>query len=212
MSCPCCSGVAEMFDERLAERDARKYRRRGLDRPSRRIVELLRPTIEGAEVLEIGGGNGTVEIELLRSGASAAAIVELSPGYERVAGELLREAGFEARVSRVVGDLLADPSLAGEADVAVLNRVVCCTPDGPAVVDAAAARARRRIVLTFPPDNAFSRLAVAVLNLVPRLRGSSFRAFVHPRAAILAPAEARGFRVDTDRRAGVWRLVALSRP
>ncbi len=211
MGCSCCSGVAEMFDERQAERDARRYRRRGLDRPSRRIVELLHGSIEGAEVLEIGGGIGAVDIELLREGASAATVVELSPGYEKTAEKLLGETGLRDRVRRVVGDLVGDPSLAGEADVAVLNRVVCCTPDAPAVVDAAAARARRRLVLSFPPDNALARVAAAVVNLVLRIRGSSFRAFVHARAEILGPAEARGFRVESDTRAGVWRVVALSR-
>ena len=47
--------------------------------------------LEGATVLEIGGGVGEIQIELLKSGAARAVNLELSPAYEAEATELLRD-------------------------------------------------------------------------------------------------------------------------
>jgi hypothetical protein len=48
-----------MFSDRFARRVARRYRKRGLSRSSRAIVSFLAARgIEGASVLEIGGGVG----------------------------------------------------------------------------------------------------------------------------------------------------------
>ena len=81
----CCDprGCDRMFDGRFARRRAAGYRRRGLDRTARRMVELLaEPGLEGATVLEIGGGVGEIHIELLRRGAASATALELSPAYD----------------------------------------------------------------------------------------------------------------------------------
>src|SRR5467141_2229858 len=69
----CCSpkGYRWVFSERSARAEARKYRRRGLDGTSRRIVDFLKtPGVEGRTVLEVGGGIGAIQIELLKAGSS----------------------------------------------------------------------------------------------------------------------------------------------
>ena len=58
------------------------------------MVEFLESRgIEGATVLEIGGGVGEIHIELLKRGAERAVNLELSPAYADEAQRLLREAG-----------------------------------------------------------------------------------------------------------------------
>ena len=70
----CCNprGCDEFFNPRFARRMARRYRKRGLDKPSRRMVEFLeqRGELDGATVLEIGGGVGEIQLELLKRGAA----------------------------------------------------------------------------------------------------------------------------------------------
>jgi hypothetical protein len=210
----CCtpSGYSAVFDARQARRDARRYRRRGLDRAARRMVRYLRGAgLEGATVLEIGGGVGAIQLELLASGAERATNVELSPAYEEEAAELLRDAGLADRVARRVVDFAAAADDVESADVVLMHRVVCCYPDPKRLVGAAATHARRRLVLSYPPDNAFSRLIAALFNGWCSLRGIDFRAYVHPRTQILGAARAHGFEPRLDGRSGIWRVAALER-
>src|SRR5262245_15777584 len=99
----CCvkSGYERLLDERQARRDARPTRRRGRDPAARWIAGIARTQgIEGAAVLEPGGGVGALQIELLKNGAGRSAVVELSDRYDEEAGRLAREAGVEARMRR----------------------------------------------------------------------------------------------------------------
>jgi magnesium-protoporphyrin O-methyltransferase len=209
----CCppSGYDELFSEKQARRDAARYRRKGLHAPARWIVETLQGEgIEGATVLEPGGGVGAVQLELLKVGASRSVIVELSPGYEEAAAELAREAGVEERVERRLGDFAADG--VPPADVVVLHRVVCCYPDYERLLGAAADDARRLLVFTYPPRNPVSRAAFGLTNLWMRLRGKEFRAFVHSPSALVATVRRHGLEPFAARRHGIWRGVACRRP
>src|ERR687886_631490 len=98
----CCGsrGYARMFNDRFARRRAARYRRRGLDRTARRMVDLLPPgAVSGGTVLEIGGGVGEIQLELLRRGAVRATNLELADSYDGPALQLAAEAGMSARVS-----------------------------------------------------------------------------------------------------------------
>ena len=73
-----------MFDVRFAKRMAARYRKKGLDKTARQMVELLAERgVQGATVLEIGGGVREIQLELLRLGAASATNLELSPGPVR---------------------------------------------------------------------------------------------------------------------------------
>ena len=207
-----CCGVAgcDIFDEGAARRDLRSYRRKGLDRVARRIVAVLAERgLGGQQVLEVGGGIGALQLELLRAGASRVTNVELSPAYEAAAGELLREAGVAERGAYVVADFALEAAGLGPADAVVLHRVVCCYPDGEALVRAAAGTATRFVAMSLPPSAWWIRLAVAVQNVWHRLRSRSYRTYVHSPAALVAVARSRGFEPVLDHRGPVWRLLVL---
>lgn len=208
----CCSrGYEEFFDDRVARRDARRYLRRGLDRTSRRVVaEVTRNGVEGRSVLEVGGGVGAVPIELLRAGADRATVVEMSPAYDAPARELLDDAGLGGRVDRRIADLATAPDVP-PADVVVLNRVVCCDPEGPRLAGLAARHAGELLVMTYPRRAWWTRSAVRAANLLQRLRGQAFRAYVHPPGAIAAAATAAGLRPDRLDRGLVWELRSFTR-
>jgi Methyltransferase domain len=210
----CCSPgtYADFFDEKLARKDAARYRRKGLRGASKRLVELVSGRgVEGATILEIGGGVGSLQIELLERGAARSTSTEISPGYEAAARKLLEERGLADRVERVVVDLVAEPGRVGSADAVVLHRVVCCYPDFEALLSAASGKARRLLAFTYPPDSAPVRAFVAVLNLWQRLCGSDFRSFVHPEQAMLETVERSGFHLTSRDRSGIWRIALLER-
>ena len=73
-----------------------------------------------------------------------------------------------------LADLVADPAAAEPADLVVLNQVVCCTPDGPALVGIAAALTRVALAFTYPRERASFRVLAAVQNLcVPACAGAA---------------------------------------
>ena len=100
----CCVPESEyrrFFRTGIARRDARRFRKRGLDKVSRRLADAVVPLgVDGARVLEGGGGIGAIQIELLEAGAAEATNVELSDAYEGEAESLLRERGLVGRVER----------------------------------------------------------------------------------------------------------------
>jgi magnesium-protoporphyrin O-methyltransferase len=207
----CCtpSGYRKVFGERTARRDLRKYRRRGLDRAARRIADfLVGGGVAGDSVLEVGGGVGAIQLELLKAGAARTTNIELSPEYEPHAAELL---GDDPRVERRVGDFVRDAAELEPADDVVLHRVVCCYPDPEALVGAAADHARRRLVLSFPPDTALFRAGSAVVNAFLALTRTEFRTFIHPVTTILAAARARGLEPALETRTPMWRIVGFER-
>jgi magnesium-protoporphyrin O-methyltransferase len=210
----CCNprGCDGFFTPRLARRAAKRYREKGLDKTGQRMVAFLEQQgIDGATVLEIGGGVGELQIELLKSGAARAVNLELSPAYDEEAARLLREAGFEERAERRLHDLAAQPAGVEAADVVVLHRVVCCYPDYERLLGAAAEHARRLLVFSYPRRNAVSRLSIAAENLFFRLRRIEFRAFAHPPTQMFAVLEEHGLRRVYAHRPLVWQVAGFER-
>jgi hypothetical protein len=211
----CCQpprGFTSVFSKRAARRDVRRYERKGLDDTAERMVGFLRERgIDGASVLEIGGGAGAIQVELLRMGAARATNLELSPEYETAAHELLRERGFDDKVDRRLGDVVSDPELAGPADAVIMHRVVCCYPDYDALVGAASERSRRFLVMSFPRSRALIRLGMGAVNLAARLLRWEYRTWVHPPEAIVSAAERRGLTLVRESRGRIWQVAALER-
>jgi SAM-dependent methyltransferase len=210
----CCPSrdYHRFFNQRFARRLANRYRKRGLDQTAQTMVEFLRRLgVEGASVLEIGGGIGEIEVELLQAGAARAQNLELSPAYEEPARALAVQAGVQERIDWRLHDLAQDPGAVAPADLVVLHRVVCCYPDYERLLGAAADHARRALVFSYPPRNPLSRALYGVFNLVMRLTGSSFRGFAHPPGAMLAVLEDRGLRPTYQRRSRIWQVAGLER-
>jgi SAM-dependent methyltransferase len=210
----CCArhGQEEFFGEKTAANDARKYRRKGADPMARSLARRAAAQgVEGATVLEIGGGVGQVALELLKAGAGSAEVVELLPDYEPFVRELAAEAGVGGRMSFRTADLVADPTAAAPVDVVVMNKVVCCTPDGIALAGIAASLARRALVLSFPRQVWWARAGLGTVNFYLRLRRRRFRVYVHPQAAIEGAIEAHGLARVSERNGPLFRIAAFER-
>jgi cyclopropane fatty-acyl-phospholipid synthase-like methyltransferase len=209
----CCDprGYNTEFNVAFAQRLAKRYRRRGLDPTARRIVEVLTERgINGATVLEIGGGIGDIQIELLKRGASGSVIVELSAAYDADAAALLRAAGLTERADRRILDIVATPDAVDSADVVVMHRVVCCYADYAALLAAAADHARRLLVFSYPPNNAAARLLVGVDNLTQWIRRRQFRSYVHEPSHMLAVLQHRGLNPSVLHH-GRWHIAIAER-
>ncbi|HEV2030199.1 MAG TPA: methyltransferase domain-containing protein [Candidatus Dormibacteraeota bacterium] len=210
----CCTpkGYRQIFSEKNARAEAKRYRRKGLDGTSRRIADLLRERgVEGKTLLEVGGGIGAIEIDLLKAGVLRAVNVELTPTYEDAAGELLREVGFADRVERMVMDFTEAGTEVETADIVVMNRVICCYPDMPKLASAAAERTSGVLVMSFPNRRWWTRLGLTLANLGFRAIRMQFRVFLHPPELILAAVEQRGFITRINERGLLWQVTALEK-
>jgi hypothetical protein len=201
-----------MFSRRAARRSLERYRRKGLDSLERRMLASIPPEqIAGASVLDIGGGVGAMQAELLGAGAAHGEVVELVAAYEPYARELARETGIEGRTTFRVADLLEDPAAATPAEVVVLNRVVCCSPDGVALTGVAARLAERSLVLSFPRDRPLVRLGLRAINGLQWAMGRSFRVFCHRPASLFAAAQNEGLRLVEQGHGRLWEYAWLGR-
>jgi hypothetical protein len=211
----CCraTGCEEIFKPATARRNLRRYLKKGLGAIERSMVGTLAPRdLDGARVLEIGGGVGAIQAELLTKGANTGEIVELVSAYEPYARELAAAKGFENRSVFRVADVLGDPSVVTPAAIVILNRVVCCSPDGIRLAAIAARLAERMLMLSFPRDRGVTRLFATAMNGTMQLLGRSFRIYLHPRTALVAAAQDAGLVLAQTGNTIIWEFATFQRP
>lgn len=213
MASCCCQGVDEVFGDKTARHDLRRYRDRGPSKQTRMLLDALRREgVEGATLLDIGGGVGVIGHELLDAGAGSATGVEASAAYVRAAREEAERRGHAGRVRYEAGDFVELAERIEPADVVTLDRVVCCYPDMEALVGRSADRARRLYGLVYPQDRWWVAIGIRLANLAMRVSGRAFRAHLHPTAAVDAVVRAHGLTPRFARRAGpVWQVVVYAR-
>ena len=210
----CCSpgDLDAIFSPGRAEREARRYEKRGLVGESRRLGQMLVARgVKGRTILEVGGGLGVVGLDLVRAGAGHATTVDLSRSYETPARRLIDAAGLAQRVDRVVADFVTEGERVGSADIVTMQQVVCCYPDPVALVTAAAAHARELLVITMPEEWPWARIGAVLINLWPRAVRSPFRFFVHPTRTVIAAAEGQGLTLSRRSKGSFWQTLVFER-
>lgn len=210
--CPGGNAYEVEFSRAYARSTAQRYVRRGLTRLAGRMVDFLETRgIEGASVLEIGGGVGYLCIDLLRRGAATATNVDLSPNYEEEARDLVTRYGLAGRLARLQLDIAQNPDAVSPADVVILNRVVCCYADYAGLLSAAGSHARSLLVMSHPTANPFTRLWLRMENWSHVVRDREFRAYPHDPAAMVAIHERNGLRLVMEHRGPTWSIAGFER-
>ena len=213
MPASCCKPDYDAaFDARSARRQLERYRRSGAQGSTRRLIdEVRRAGVDGASIIDIGGGIGVIGLELLASGAESLVGVDASPPYVRVATHEFSRRGLGDRASLRHGDFVEVADAIPDADIVTLVRVVCCYGDWRALVDASVNRARRLYGVVYPNERWWLRIGIGVGNLMLRLGGQSFRGYVHPEREIDERVRAAGLRVRSHHRGWIWQTVVYER-
>jgi magnesium-protoporphyrin O-methyltransferase len=211
----CCAhqqGLNKVFNADYARREVRAYLKKGIDKHARRMVEaVLAADVNGASVLEVGGGIGGLHQELLKRGAARAVGVDISAAYVSAAQSLAEKLGTRERVDYRVADFARESDSVPAADLVLLHRVVCCYPDMPALVAAAGRHTRRLMALSFPRAAWYMRLFEKLTNFAMWLTRSGFRFYLHAPEAIVAAAAAVGLRPAQHISSWPWRIVVFER-
>lgn len=212
MDCCQCQGIEGFFNQREAASKLKAYQRKGPARSTRILLDALRREgIEGATLLDIGGGVGAIQLDLLGAGAASATDVDASTAYVAVAREEGARRGYGDRVSYLHGNFVDVAETIEPADIVTLDRVICCYHDMRGLVGASAAKARRLYGLVYPRDGWVAKIFVSVANTLSRLQGSPFRAFAHRTDDVEAVLHEAGLKRSFQRNAGIWQVAVYAR-
>ena len=123
MNCCQCQGIEGFFNQREAARRIKAYQRNGPDRSTRVLLDALRASgVEGATLLDIGGGIGAVQLGLLDAGAASATDIDASSAYIAAARDEAVRLGFGDRVTYQHGNFVDLAPGIAPADIVTLDR------------------------------------------------------------------------------------------
>jgi 2-polyprenyl-3-methyl-5-hydroxy-6-metoxy-1,4-benzoquinol methylase len=193
MSC-CTTHGTNTFFSKNAKRYVKQFRRRGVDKPSRLILDaLVSLGVESQSLLEIGCGVGGLHLTLLKRGASKAQGVEVSEGMLAAARELAAEMGVREKVEYLQGDFVDLNGRVKSADVVILDKVVCCyqLPDG--LIARATEKSASLLAVSYPRNGLLARLGFTSMEFLGEVLGWSFHPYYHDPEMLDAAIGAAGF-------------------
>jgi 2-polyprenyl-3-methyl-5-hydroxy-6-metoxy-1,4-benzoquinol methylase len=208
------SQMGSFYDEKLAASQLRRYRQEGPIPSTQALIDALKAEgVEGATMLDIGGGIGAIQHELLAAGAAQATSVDASAPYLEAAREESEHRGFGDRVTYRHGDFVEIAESIPPADIVTLDRVLNVYPDWERLADLSAARAKRLYGLVYPRDTRMVRFVVFVMNVMLRLRRKPVRAAIRPADAIERIVRKNGLSPHFSQSVGqAWQAAVYRRP
>ena len=218
MICPCCqpenvNDLDNTFTEKRAFKDAESYLKKGLSQRAKKLIAyFVQPSTEPFTVLEVGCGAGAVHQQLLRDGTAESVVgVDASSAYLQAAGQNAKKLGLSERVRYEHLDFAQSAEQFDEADVVILDRVICCYPHLAQLLGASAERAKRFLAISYPINNFASRLGGKIADLFLNLMGSGYHPYVHPEREVLAVTENAGMKLVHSDRYFFWQIQVFVR-
>jgi magnesium-protoporphyrin O-methyltransferase len=167
--------------------------------------------VEGMTLLDIGGGLGGIQHALLDCGAIQATHVDASSAYLRAAQEEANNRSLAGNISFQQGDFVDIAEHIPQADIVTLDRVVCCYDDMEALVNLSAEKAQKKYGLVFPRDLWLFRIFLPLVNFTLKMRGSSFRIFLHNTRHIEEIIRSKGLSPMIHEKKGFWQILVFNR-
>lgn len=212
MPCNCCEITDNAFSEAEAKAELRNYRKRGPANQTKLILQSIRSLgLRNANLLDIGGGIGTIHHELLEDVAREATHVDASSAYLKEAKAEATRRGHAERVNFIYADFIDVAADLSKADIVTLDRVVCCYPDFRRLLKAAAEHSKSALAFTYPRETWYLRIGLRIINFFQRLRKDPFRVFLHPVAEMDLLLQGEGFERISLRRLFVWEMALYKR-
>jgi len=216
MTCSQCSGIEEQFNDAIARKSLKRFRRRGPDRTTRLLIEGLRLVLDrdrkpGTRLLDIGAGVGVIHHVLLTDSVERAVHIDASTAHLAAAREETERRGHNGLVEFMRGDFVDIADQVAPADVVTLDRVICCYHDMPRLVRLSAGHARRLYGAVYPRGTRLMRAGIFAINVLMRIKRSPFRTFQHNPVEIDAVLRAAGLQRRHVQRTLGWEIVVYER-
>lgn len=176
-----CQGIENMFDEKTARRELKKYHKKGPVKTTRILLDAVKKIgVKGMDFLDIGGGIGVIQNDLLDAGAAGGINIDASEAYIKVAEEETNKMGFSGKVKFKHGDFTTIATGEDSVEIVTLDKVICCYDEMTKLVEMSSKLARKIYAVVYPRDVWWVKLALPIMNLYPKIKGSPFRVFIHP--------------------------------
>lgn len=163
--------------------------------------------LKNVSLLDIGGGIGMIYHELMNDVINKAVHVDASSAYLKVAKEESVKRGYAEAIQFIHADFTDVEKDISSADIVTLDRVICCYPYYQNLLKAAAEHAKHAVVLTYPRENWYLRIALGVVNFFQKLRNDPFRIFIHPVQQIENLMKEHGFSRVANKQLFIWEMA-----
>lgn len=212
MDCCHCQGIEAHFDHQKAAKKIKLHREAGLRETTSMLIDAIKAYgVHDMTLLDIGGGVGAIQYELLNAGVRHVTNVEASTGYIDVAKAEAERLGLADRVTYCHGNFVELAPQIAATDIVTLDRVICCYPDMPAMVNLSATRARKLYGVVYPRTTWRSKIWFITDNIGYWWQGNPFRIFLHATKAVDAAVRRNGFTPCFNHETAMWQVVLYER-
>jgi len=195
MNCTYCCGADKLFDLRGAQKEMKKYKRKGANKSTKKLLELLfHQNTNEKTLLDIGGGIGAIQWEFLEQGGKNTLDVDASNGYLEVAKSYAKEHNYMEKVRFLSGDLVEKAGEIDAYDFVTLDKVVCCYPDYESLLALALKKCKSTIALTFPMGGPISKFIAQMEEVYYYFKDISFGTYIHSPGDIEKFVHSKGFK------------------
>jgi len=204
----CCTthkrGAGRCFS-RFAKSYRKRFSKKGLEPSQKHLIEgITQQGISKSRLLEIGSGVGYLHMLLLEQGAASATGIDLSENMISEARDWAQRRGLQDKVEYRVGDFTDFRSEIDPADVTIMDKVICCYPDAPLLLDASLEKTQRVYAVTYPRDRLSTRIVWRLGSLFFKLIGSDFRPYLHSPQMIEGTIESHRFSKHYEEQTFIW--------
>lgn len=210
----CCQrqGIESEFIQKHVAKDLGRYRKKGIGKTTHWLIESIQSAgIKESTLLDIGGGVGAIQHQLLRDSVQSASAVEISPAYLAAAKEEAARLGLTDRIRFYQGDFIELAPDIPAADIVTLNRVLCCYPDMPKLVNTSMEKTGKLLALVYPRDTLLIRMVSIIGIIFLWLKRSAFRFYVHSSNAVHKKITDNNFKQIFYRKTLIWQIAVYLR-
>ena len=212
MSCCQCQGIENMFDKKAAKRHLKRYLKNGPSKTTNMLLDAIHKIdVQGLDFLDIGGGIGAIQYDLIKAGASGGTSIEASSAYIDVVKDEILQNRLAETVSFKFGDFTTMASDVNSADIVTLDKVICCYDDMSELVGLSSKLARKIYAVIYPRDVWWTKLAFLMMNLYSRIKGSSFRTFIHPTQKVEEIIFGNGLKRNYYATTLIWQVAIFTK-
>lgn len=211
--CGHCRDAGSLFTQRKAKRDLKRYRRKGPETSTERLLKMIRSsevTIDQSTLLDVGSGIGAIQYELFDDGLMQATNVEASTPYLETSKVEARRRELTGCTSYHFGDVVELAPELPDANIVTLDKVICCYPSPDSLIEATASKATQLYGVVYPRVRLITKIGLKMGNLWAKLWNSDFRMYLFSKNYIHRIVRDQGFSLQKQDTTFLWHISLYS--